>query len=62
MFVSHHLSGLIGIPGRGGGGGAARDVHLAMAGIYLPVPKDALKTTVYPPAQTPGQWLVLGGG
>lgn len=46
---------------RWGWGRQRRDVYLATAHIYLPVPRDALKTTVYPPAQTPGQWLVLGG-
>lgn len=46
---------------RWGWGSQRRDVHLAMAHIYLPVPADALKTTLYPPAQTPGQWLVLRG-
>ena len=42
-----------------GWGGQRRDVYLAMAHPYLPVPRDALKTALHLSAQTPGQ--VAGG-
>lgn len=42
-----------------GWGGQRRDVYLAVAHPYLPVPRDALKTALHPSAQTPGQ--VAGG-
>lgn len=46
---------------RWGWGGQRRDVYLAVAHAYLPVPRDALRTAGHPPAQTSWQWLVLEG-